>query len=81
MARMTARAVVKRAKREAAMAARQVIRSVRAGDCRSASEALGELIMLQGRVNKIAWSGRPPAVVTDASVRRLKNVYSRACRI
>lgn len=76
----TASATVKRLKREARGVVRTFVQAARSGDCREAAEALSRLTSMNARIKRIAWSGRPPTVITPSSHERLDHVYRNICK-
>lgn len=68
-------------KRQATAAAQRVLKALRRGACREASEALGELSALQGSMDRIAWAGKSPRVITRSSLLRVRNAFKAKCWI
>ncbi len=79
--KQTASARVKAAKRQAPVLVRRLTTALRRGACREAGDALSDLSVLQLAIDRIAWSGRAPRVISEASMRRVKNAYRSRCRL
>ena len=79
--RQTASAIVKAAKKRVPGLVRKLTTALRQGDCRTAHEEFGELSMLANMPAKFAWNTRPPAVVPESSLRRLRFALHTKCRL
>lgn len=80
--RETASAMVKRLKKKVPGLVREFTSHMRRGDCRGAADALGHLAQIDSFPSKYtAYSGRAPRIVTSSSLRRLNNLYKRACTV